>query len=135
MNPERGDAQDQATIRHWHQVALALVIGTLAYNLIEAAVALHEGLGKSRLHSLLESVAAAVLLWRLSHGVGNASKQQLADMDRRVTRVVGVTFLVLALYILAQSAWTLVGRVRPEESTVGIVLAVASVIVMPLVSW
>lgn len=55
-------------------------------------------------------------------------------MDRRVCRVVGAAFVLLAAYIVFQSAWTLIGRMGPQESTIGIGLAIASVIVMPLVS-
>ncbi|HXV77547.1 MAG TPA: cation transporter [Candidatus Polarisedimenticolaceae bacterium] len=50
-------------------------------------------------------------------------------------RVVGATFLVLALYVTVQAGWTLWARAAPEESLAGIVLAVASLVVMPLVAW
>lgn len=141
MNPGARLAEDQATSDRWHQIALGLVIATLCYNVIEAAVALWSGTQAGSialfgfgLDSVIETVAASVLLWRLWHGVRGASDERLADMDRRVYRVVGVTFVVLAAYIVFQSAWTLIARMQPEESTVGIVLAIASVIVMPLVS-
>jgi len=52
-----------------------------------------------------------------------------------VHRFVGATFVALALYILAQAGWTLWTREAPEESLVGIILAVASLVIMPLVSW
>lgn len=132
---------DRTTTAHWHRVALALVLGTLAYNLIEAGVALFSGVRAGSialfgfgLDSVIESIAAGVLLWRLWHGVRGASETRLAELDDRVHRVVGATFIALALYILAQVGWTLATRSQPEESLVGIALAVASVIVMPLVS-
>lgn len=141
MNPGARPIEDQAALDRWHRIALGLVIGTLCYNVIEAAVALWSGTQAGSialfgfgLDSVIETVAASVLLWRLWHGVRGASTEQLADMDRRVYRVVGVTFVVLAVYIVLQSAWTLIARMQPEESTVGIALAIASVIVMPLVS-
>jgi len=129
------------TREQWHRIALGLVIGTLTYNLIEASVALASGLRADSiallgfgLDSIIESIAAGVLLWRLWHGVRGASETRLAHMDRRVHRVVGGTFILLAIYIVAQAAWTLATRLQPEESLIGIALAVASVIVMPLVS-
>jgi len=141
MNPEARSIKDQASANRWHRMALGLVIGTLAYNVIEAVVALWSGtearsialLGFG-LDSVIETVAAGMLLWRLWHGVRGATEQKLAEMDRRVYRVVGVTFVALAAYIVFQSAWTLIGRIQPHESTIGIGLAIVSVIVMPLVS-
>ena len=132
----------QHELRRWHRIALWLVIGTLAYNLIEAAVALWSGLDAGSialfgfgLDSVIESVAAGALLWRLWVGARDADGERLAELDDRVTRIVGVTFLVLATYILFQVAWTFWSRAQPAESPVGIGLAIASVIVMPLVSW
>ncbi len=125
----------------WHRIALALVVGTLVYNVIEAAVALWTGLDASSialfgfgLDSVIETVAASVLLWRLWQGVRGAGADRLAELDARVHRVVGGTFLALTVYILFQAAWTLSTRARPEESPIGIGLAIASAIVMPLVS-
>ncbi|MFC2078400.1 cation transporter [Candidatus Bipolaricaulota bacterium] len=141
MNPDARPTQDQALADRWHRVALWLIIGTLCYNAIEALVALGSGsqagsiaLFGFGLDSVIETVAASVLLWRLWHGVRGASEERLAEMDRRVYRVVGATFVVLAAYIVFQSAWTLIGRLQPQESMMGMGLAIASVIVMPLVS-
>jgi divalent metal cation (Fe/Co/Zn/Cd) transporter len=46
-----------------------------------------------------------------------------------------VTFLLLAVYVSLQASWTLWTRAAPEASLVGILLAVASLIVMPLAAW
>jgi len=120
---------------------MTLVIGTLAYNVAEAGVALWSGVRAGSialfgfgLDSVIETVAASVLLWRLWHGVRGTSGERLAAMDARVHRVVGGTFLALTVYILAQAAWTLATRAQPQESLIGIGLAIASVIVMPIVS-
>ncbi len=43
-------------------------------------------------------------------------------------------FLALAIYVTAQAASTLWGREAPDESLVGIALAVASLVIMPIVS-
>jgi divalent metal cation (Fe/Co/Zn/Cd) transporter len=52
-----------------------------------------------------------------------------------VHRFIGATFVALAVYVLGQAGWTLVTCDTPEESLVGIILAVASLIIMPLVAW
>jgi divalent metal cation (Fe/Co/Zn/Cd) transporter len=51
-----------------------------------------------------------------------------------VHRFVGVTFLALALYVLGQAAWILWQHEPPRESLLGIVLAITSLTVMPLVA-
>lgn len=124
------------------KVALWLVVGTLIYNVIEAGVALWSGLEAGSialvgfgLDSVIETVAAGALLWRLWRGGRGASGELLAKLDRRVHRIVGWTFLVLAFYIIGQAGWVIWQQHAPEESAVGIVLAVASIIVMPLVAW
>jgi len=138
------DAKSPSSVDHtrWHRIAIVLVIGTLAYNVIEAGVALHSGLRAGSialfgfgLDSVIETVAAGVLLWRLWRGARGASGATLAALDARVHRVVGGTFVVLAAYILFQSGWTFWTQASPEESRIGIALAIASVIVMPLVSF
>ncbi len=45
-----------------------------------------------------------------------------------------VVFLVLAIYVTAQAASMLWGREAPDESLVRIALAVASLVIMPIVS-
>lgn len=127
--------------RDWARVGIWLVVATMAYNVIEAGVALWSGIEAASialvgfgLDSVIECVAAGVLLWRLRVEVRGADGEAIERAERRVHRVVGATFIVLALYVTAQAAWTLWARALPEESTVGIVLAVASLVVMPLVA-
>ena len=133
---------DRSDAQRLHRIALWLVAGTLAYNVIEAGIAIASGLAARSialfgfgLDSVIESVAALVLLWRLAKGARGASDNTLAEMDQRVHRVVGATFLILATYVVAQSVWVFVTRAAPDESTIGIALAIASILVMPAVSW
>ena len=127
--------------QRWHSLAMTSVVGTLGYNIAEAGVALWAGIQAHSiailgfgLDSVIETVAAAALLWRLWHGVRGAGYDQLAKLDERVHKVVGGTFLFLATYIVFQAVWVLWSRVEPQESKAGIFLAIASVIAMPLVS-
>jgi len=59
----------------------------------------------------------------------------LAELDRRVRRVVGGTFIALSVYVAIQASWSLWMRSEPAESLLGIALAIASVVVMPAVSF
>jgi divalent metal cation (Fe/Co/Zn/Cd) transporter len=79
--------------------------------------------------------AALALFWRLSREWGGADPAAIERSERLVHRFVGGTFIALALYVTAQAGWTLYVRAIPQESLVGIALAAASLIIMPLVSW
>ena len=128
--------------RDWARIGLRLVGVTLAYNVIEAGVALWSGVRADSialvgcgLDSVLECAAAGVLLWRLSAETRSVEGRALEIAERRVHRFVGVTFLLLAAYVVAQATLTLWTRDPPAESLVGIVLALASLVIMPLVAW
>ncbi len=128
--------------RDWARIGLWLVGATLAFNVVEAVIALASGAAAESialvgfgLDSGIEVAAASVLLWRLSLETRGVDGPQLERAERRVHRFVGVTFLVLALYVTGQAGFTLWARDAPHESLVGIVLAAVSLVVMPLVSW
>lgn len=126
----------------WSRIALWLVTATLVYNIIEAVVALWAGTEADSialfgfgLDSLIETAAAMLLLWRLRVEAKGADHETVERVERRVHLFVGITFLVLALYVTVQAGWTLWEADPPEESVVGIILAAVSLTVMPLVSW
>ena len=83
---------------------------TIAWNAFEAAVALAAGavagsvaLTGFGLDSVIETASAAILLWRFRAGA--AERRERAE--RRAHRLVGICFLLLALYIVAQSTHAL----------------------------
>ena len=76
-----------------------------------------------------------MLLWRLRLEFAGVDPETLEAGEHRVLRFVGVTFLLLALYVVGQASWTLWRREAPDESFLGIGLAVASLLIMPLVAW
>lgn len=128
--------------RDWGRIARGLVAGTMAYNALEGVIALAAGVAAASvvlvgfgLDSYIEMAAAAALLWRLRVEARGASRAQVMGTERRVHRFVGATFLLLALYVLAQAGWVLWRAAPPKESAVGIGLAVVSLLVMPLVAW
>ncbi|MBI5499405.1 MAG: cation transporter [Deltaproteobacteria bacterium] len=124
------------------RTARRLVAGTAAYNVVEAGVALWSGIVAGSvaligfgLDSVIECAAAAALLWRLSVEARGADRERVEASERRVHQVVGGTFLALALYVLVEGVVTLWTREAPGESVVGIVLACASLVLMPLLAW
>jgi len=128
--------------RNWTRLGIYLVAATMAYNLVEAGIALWSGVVAGSialvgfgLDSIIELAAASVLFWRLRVEAGGAGKESVEAAERRVHRFVGFTFFALAAYVLVIAVWTLVGPGEPAESLVGILLALASLIIMPLVAW
>lgn len=128
--------------RDWARIGLWLVGATLSYNVIEAVIALWFGAEAESialvgfgLDSVIECAAAGVLLWRLSLETRGADAHALEHAERRVHRFVGGTFLALATYVTVQSVSMLWQQEVPRESWIGIALATASLVIMPLVSW
>jgi divalent metal cation (Fe/Co/Zn/Cd) transporter len=137
----RGPLQQDEILR-WLRIGQRLVIAALAYNIVEAVIALWAGADAESiallgfgLDSIIETSAAGLLLWRLQVEGRGADRETVERTERRVHRFVGATFLLLAAYVIAQAWWTLWNREAPSESLIGIVLAAASLVIMPLVSW
>ncbi len=73
-----------------------------------------------------------ILTWRLSkEGVDSRC---MAEFDRRATRLLAVSFAVLALYVGVESTRDLLEGAAPKASFVGMVLAGTSLIVMPILA-
>jgi divalent metal cation (Fe/Co/Zn/Cd) transporter len=112
-----------------------LVGATIAYNIVEAAVALAAGSVASStalvafgLDSVVEVLSAAAVAWQFA----------IADHERRervAMRLIAVSFFGLAAFVTADSVHSLVSREPAEHSTAGIVLAAVSLVVMPVLSW
>ena len=129
------DEVDTAVQYSLRRKALLLVWIGEGWNVVEAGVALWSGVSASSaalvafgLDSLIELFAGGVLIWHLSKewNQGDAAME-----DRRAERLVGITFLLLSVYILIQSSGILLGWFpEPRVSFVGITLAVVSAAVM-----
>lgn len=140
--PRHRSTAAAAAAARWRRIALSLVVATMVYNLLEAGIAIVAGIAARSialvgfgLDSVIELAAAGALLWRLSVEARGAEPESVERAERRVGRFIGVTFLVLALYVTVQSAVILIGGSQPQESLIGIVLASASLVVMPLIAW
>lgn len=111
-----------------------LVAATIAYNVIEAAVALTEGTRVSStalvgfgLDSLIEVSAAAAIAWQF------AAKDP-ESREKTALRIVSFSFFALAIYVTADAILALAGLQEPRHSPVGIGLATVSLVVMPVLS-
>jgi len=111
---------------------------TITWNLMEGAVAVWAGwLANSvslvgfGLDSAIEVSAAVVLTWRLARERRGGCMQ---TADQLATRAVAVSFGLLAIYVIGDGVLDLVTGTRPHPSPLGVGLAGASLVVMPLLA-
>ncbi len=97
------------------------VVGTVVV-VVAAILARSAALAGFGLDSLIEIFASVVVVWQLR---GSSDQHQA-----RALRMIGASFLVLAVYVLAQSLYTLLAGVHPDVSVIGIVWLIATVIAM-----
>ncbi|GHO68402.1 hypothetical protein KSC_072940 [Ktedonobacter sp. SOSP1-52] len=114
-------------------------IVTVLWMIIEAAISIGAGVSASSalliafgLDSVIELISGAVLLWRLSLEARGGDTEQVERAERQAAWVVAIALSLLCLYVLATAIWGLVSRAHPEEAVVGIGMAAAAVLVMPV---
>ena len=117
--------------------AMLLEAGVIGYNLLEGIISVIAGVlagsvaligfGLDSGIEVSASVAVLAHLWR------NGRDEEPA-WERRVAMFVGLTLLALATYVGADAIYRLATDTRPEESYLGIGIAVASLVIMPAVS-
>jgi divalent metal cation (Fe/Co/Zn/Cd) transporter len=108
--------------------------GLRDYNVIEAIIAISAGLVAGSvalvgfgLDSVVEVSSGLIILWQFRHRLPETR-------ERQALRMLAFSFFALASYVGFESARTLISGSNPETSPVGIGLAIASLIVMPLIS-
>ena len=107
---------------------------SLGYMVIEGAVAVIAGIVAGSIaligfgiDSVIEGFASVVIVWRFT-GARTLSEHA----ERRAQRLVAIQFFILAPYVAVEAVRSLVAGDRPDESLVGIALALSSIVVMPL---
>jgi cation diffusion facilitator family transporter len=128
--------------RELHRRALWLEYFTVGWNVIEGVVAIGAGIiaGSVALvgfgvDSSIEVISALGLLWRLRKAGPDATVAEESGAERRALYVVAATFFLLAAYITYEAGTALLGREEPDRSTVGLVLSVLSLVIMPALAW
>lgn len=111
-----------------------LVAATITYNVIEAIVAITGGTVASStaligfgLDSVIEVSSAAIVAWQFS-------ARDPESRERTALRVIAWSFFALAAYVSVESLRALFAATEAEHSSVGIVLAAVSLLVMPFLS-
>lgn len=112
-----------------------IVAATIAYNLVEAVVALTAGALASSaaliafgLDSLVEVTSAAAVAWQFAAPDPKAR-------EHVTLRLIAGAFFALAAYVTYDAVTGLIGAAEAEPSPVGIGLAAVSVVIMPVLSY
>ncbi len=135
----RSPASTASSVEALTRRGLRLAQFTVAYNVVEGAVAISAGVAAGLvslvgfgIDSGIES-ASAVLVWlrlaaRLRHGEADERR------ERRALKLIGLTFFALAAYVVIEGVRDLLSGEEPDTSVVGLVLLASSLVVMPLLA-
>jgi len=131
----------KADIDRLYKKGLFLEYVTVGYNVGEAIVSIGFGslagsiaLIGFGLDSIIESLSGLVLVWRLKQR-GKVSAADEERIEKRTVRLVAISFFLLGAYVLEESVRKLVVADVPETSLPGIIIAMASLVVMPMLAW
>ena len=115
--------------------AQLLAGASVAYNAVEAVVAITAGLVAGSvalvgfgLDSVVEVSSGLIVLWQFRHRIPESR-------ERQALRLMAIAFFALAGYVGFESARALMTGRHAEFSPLGIGIAVASILIMPALSW
>ncbi len=108
---------------------------SVGYNALEAVIAITAGVVAGSvalvgfgLDSVVEVSSGLIILWQFRHRLPESREKQ-------ALRLMALSFFALAAYVTFESVRALFTAAEPDASPVGIGLAVASLMIMPFLSW
>lgn len=114
---------------------------TVGYNIVEGIVSVIAGslLGSVALvgfglDSFIESLSGSVMIWRLRKH-GKISEEEEEAAEAKAANLIGITFFILAAYVLYEAVSGLLRQDAAEPSVIGIVIAVLSLLIMPTLAY
>jgi divalent metal cation (Fe/Co/Zn/Cd) transporter len=121
----------------WVRRGRVLEYFTVGWNLLEGAVSVTAGVLAASpslvgfgMDSFIESTSGAALLWRL-----RVDDEETRERREQIAlRLVGSSFILLAVYVAYDSATSLIWKELPEASYLGIGITLVSLIVMPILA-
>ena len=124
-----------------HKKALWLSYFTVGYNILEGILSIIAGslagsiaLIGFGLDSFVESLSGSVMIWRFRKS-GKISEEEEEKIEKRATRLIAYSFFILGAYVLYESDKKLYLQEIPNPSLLGIIVAIASIIVMPILFY
>ena len=123
------------------RAGVKLEILTVVWMAAEAAIAIGAGIvARSVLltafgaDSVIELLSGATLLWRLWTEERGGELAALDAVERPAVRISAVLLILLSIYVAVTAVAGLLFRVEPEPSWLGIGVAAAAVVVMPVLA-
>ncbi|MCC2593541.1 cation transporter [Tessaracoccus sp. OS52] len=118
-----------------HRRVRLIVAFTIAYNVVEAIVALWAGTLASSaaligfgLDSVIEVTSAVAVAWQFT-------RRDPERWEKVTVRAIGIAFFALAAYVSVDAVLALSGFGEVEHSPMGIAIASLSLVVMPAAAW
>jgi divalent metal cation (Fe/Co/Zn/Cd) transporter len=114
----------------WLRHAKVLALITIAYNLAEGLASMAFGWSDDSMalfgfgaDSFIEVFSAGLILWRLRAGVAPGESM---SRERKATKGIGTSFLLLAAGVAGAALLQLAGRRHPETTVPGLVVSLLS---------
>ncbi|HEX9100364.1 MAG TPA: cation transporter [Candidatus Dormibacteraeota bacterium] len=130
--------QRQTAVR----VGVRLEVVTVVWMGLEAVLAIGAGVAARSVlltafgfDSVIELISGGTLLWRLSSEARGSGSARMEAIERRATWISAVLLVLLCVYVLLVGFAGLLARLRPEGSALGVAVAAAAVVFMPLLAW
>lgn len=121
-----------------HKRALLLSYFTVGYNILEGIVSIVAGIMAGSialvafgLDSFIESLSGGVMIWRFRCREKMSEEEEI-KREKKAIRLVACTFFILGAYVLYESFNKLYFHEIADPSIPGIIIAIASLIVMPV---
>ena len=118
-----------------HRRVRLIVAFTITYNVIEGVIAVSAGAAASSaaligfgLDSFIEVLSAVAVAWQFT-------RRDPERWERPTVRAIGIAFFALAAYVTIDAVLALAGVEPVDHSPLGIAIAVASLVVMPVLAW
>jgi divalent metal cation (Fe/Co/Zn/Cd) transporter len=118
-----------------HRRVRFIVAFTITYNVIEAVVAITAGAQASSaaligfgLDSVIEVASAAAVAWQFT-------RKDPERWEKATVRAIAIAFFALAAYVTIDAILSLTGQADVDHSPLGIGIAVASLVIMPVLAW
>jgi divalent metal cation (Fe/Co/Zn/Cd) transporter len=107
---------------------------TVGWNVVEGVVSVAAAVAAGSvallgfgIDSFVETTSALILIWRLrAETRSRADAAEIARLDQRAHKLVGLSLFALAAYIVFDAAKALITADRPEPTLVGIVITALS---------
>jgi cation diffusion facilitator family transporter len=124
-----------------HKRALGLSYFTVGYNIIEGIASIAAGFWAGSialvgfgLDSFIESMSGSIMIWRFGKHE-KLSQEEEERIEKKAVKLVAITFFILGAYVLFESVKKLLRREIPDPSIIGIIIAMISIIVMPILFY